>query len=122
MFYFRIKEFCSILCIFGKTWLYIVLHDFYYSSIILGSFSILLFPKLCWHIGLTPNWRRVSGGLVCGRLKIFASLSKREGLHRTRYPIHVYCILWVDSSDLYGSCPQIIASEYTANAVINTHK
>ena len=35
-----------------------MLHDFnltYYSSIILGSFSILLFPKLCWHIGLTPN-------------------------------------------------------------------
>ena len=58
MFYFRIKEFCSILCIFGKMWLYIVLHEFnlaYYSSIILGSFSILLFPKLCWHIGLTPN-------------------------------------------------------------------
>ena len=58
MFYFRIKEFCSILCIFGKTWLYIVWHDFnltYYSSIILGSFSILLFPKLCWHIGLTPT-------------------------------------------------------------------
>ena len=58
MFYFRIKEFYSILCIFGKTWLYIVLHDFnltYYSSIILGSFSIPLFPKLCWHIGLTPN-------------------------------------------------------------------
>ena len=27
----------------------------YYSSIILGSFSILLFPKLCWHIGLTPT-------------------------------------------------------------------
>ena len=50
---------CSILCIFGKTWLYIVLHDFnliYYSSIILGSFSILLFPKLCWHIGLTPTY------------------------------------------------------------------
>ena len=57
MLYFRIKEFCSILCILGKTWLYIVLHDLnltYYSSIILGSFSILLFPKLCWHIGLTP--------------------------------------------------------------------
>ena len=56
--YFRIKEACSILCIFGKTWLYIVLHYFnltYYSSIILGSFSILLFPKLCWHIGLTPS-------------------------------------------------------------------
>ena len=56
-FYFRIKEFCNTLCIFGKTWHYIVLHDFnltYYSSIILGSFSILLFPKLCWHIGLTP--------------------------------------------------------------------
>ena len=34
-----------------------MLHDFnltYYSSIILGSFSTLLFPKLCWHIGLTP--------------------------------------------------------------------
>ena len=58
MFYFIIKEFCSISCIFGKTWLYIVLHDFiltYYSSIILDSFSILLFPKLCWHIGLTPT-------------------------------------------------------------------
>ena len=44
------KEFCSILCIFGKTWLYIVLHDFnltYYSSIILGSSSILLaIPKI----------------------------------------------------------------------------
>ena len=42
----------------SKMWLDIVLHDFnltYYSSIILGSFSILLFPKLCWHIGLTPN-------------------------------------------------------------------
>ena len=50
------------------------------------------------------------------------SVSKREGLHRARYPIHVYCILWVDSSDLYGSCPQIIASEYTAIAVINTLK
>ena len=52
----EIKEFCSILYIFDKTWLYLVLHDFnltYYSSIILGSFSILLFPKLCWHIGLT---------------------------------------------------------------------
>ena len=39
-------------------WLYILLHDFnltYYSGIILGSFSILLFIKLCWHIGLTPN-------------------------------------------------------------------
>ena len=35
-----------------------VLHEFnltYYSSIILGSFSIVLFPKLCWHIGLTPK-------------------------------------------------------------------
>ena len=54
----QIKEFCRILCIFGKTWLYIVLHDFnltYYSSMILDSFSVLLFPKLCWHIGLTPN-------------------------------------------------------------------
>ena len=43
---------------FGKIWLYILLHDFnltYYSSIILDSFSILLFPKLCWHIGLTPS-------------------------------------------------------------------
>ena len=43
---------------FGKTWPYIVLHDFnltYYSSITLHSFSILLFPKLCWHIGLTPT-------------------------------------------------------------------
>ena len=42
---------------FWKTCLYKVLNDFnltYYSSIILGSFSILLFPKLCWHIGLTP--------------------------------------------------------------------
>ena len=61
MFYFRIKEFCNILCIFGKTWLYIVLHDFnlpYYSSIILDSFSILLFQKLCWHIGLTPNYHQ----------------------------------------------------------------
>ena len=58
-FYFRIKEFYSILCIIGKTWLSMVLHDFsltYYSSIILGSFSILLFPKLCWHVGLTPTW------------------------------------------------------------------
>ena len=66
MFNFRIKEFCSLLCIFSKTWLYIVLHDlnltyyssiilFFLSSIILGSFSILLFPKLCWHIGLTPS-------------------------------------------------------------------
>ena len=38
---------------------FIVLHDFnltYYSSIILGYFSILLFPKLCWHIGLTPSY------------------------------------------------------------------
>ena len=50
------------------------------------------------------------------------SLSKREGLHRTRYLIHVYCILWVDSSDLYGSCPQVIASEYAATVVINTLK
>ena len=41
MFYFRIKQLCSMLCIFGKTWLYIVLHDFnltYYSSIILASY------------------------------------------------------------------------------------
>ena len=63
MFYFRIKECYSILCIFGKTWLYIALHDFnltYYSSIILGSFSILLFPKLCWHIGLTPTRSHLS--------------------------------------------------------------
>ena len=55
---------CSTLCIFGKTRLYIVLHDFnltYYSSIILGSFSILLFPKLCWYIGLTPS------DLLCNR-------------------------------------------------------
>ena len=45
----ELKEFCSILCIFGKTWLYIVLHDFnltYYSSIILGPFSILFIPKI----------------------------------------------------------------------------
>ena len=58
MLYFRINEFCSILRIFGKILLYTVLHDFnltYYSSIILGSFSILSFPKLCWHIGLTPS-------------------------------------------------------------------
>ena len=57
MFYFKIQEICSILCIFGKTWLCLVWYDFnltYYSSIILGSLSILLFPKLCWHIGLTP--------------------------------------------------------------------
>ena len=69
--YFRIKEFCSILCIFGKTWLYIVLHDFnltYYSSIILGSFSILLFPKLCWHIGLTPSSDQ---SLLLFKFKIF---------------------------------------------------
>ena len=69
--YFRIKEFCSILCIFGKTWLYIVLLDFnvtYYSSIILGSFNTLLFPKLCWHIGLTPTPRYIegAGGLPLG--------------------------------------------------------
>ena len=54
----NLKNLCSILCIFGKTWHYIVMHDFnltYYSSIILGSFSILLLPKLCWHIGLTPT-------------------------------------------------------------------
>ena len=34
------------------------LHDLilsYYSSIILNSFSILLFPTLCWHISLTPS-------------------------------------------------------------------
>ena len=58
----ELKNFCSILYIFGKTWLYIVLDDFnltYYSSIILGSFSILLFPKLCWHIGLTPTHKAV---------------------------------------------------------------
>ena len=54
----ELKQFYSVMCIFGKIWLDIVLHDFnltYYSSIILGSFSILLFPKLCWHIGLTPS-------------------------------------------------------------------
>ena len=61
MFYFNIKEICSILCIFGKTRVCLVLHDFnltYCSSIILGSFTILLFPKLCWHIGLTPKKNR----------------------------------------------------------------
>ena len=38
----------------------------YYSSIILNSFSILLFPKLCWHIGLTPsnNNAKVDGGAL----------------------------------------------------------
>ena len=56
-----IKECCSILYFWQNLALYIiVLHDFnltYYSSIILGSFSILLFPKLCWHnIRLTPNY------------------------------------------------------------------
>ena len=48
-------------CVFLAKLLYIVLHDFnltYYSIIILGSFSILLFPKLCWHIGLTPTCTR----------------------------------------------------------------
>ena len=58
----ELKKFFSILCIFGNIWLYIVLHDFnltYYSSFILGSFSILLFPKLCWHIGLTPIGQQV---------------------------------------------------------------
>ena len=76
MFYFWIKGFCSILCIFGKTWLYIVFHDFnltYYSSIIVGSFSILIFPKLCRHIGLTPIdvWYMIIESIVmlkwCGR-------------------------------------------------------
>ena len=46
------------MCIFAKLGFIIVLHDFNltdYSSIILGSFTILLFPNLCWHIGLTPN-------------------------------------------------------------------
>ena len=28
----------------------------YYSSIVLDSFSVLLFPKLYWHIGLTPKY------------------------------------------------------------------
>ena len=58
---------CCIFCIFGKTWLYIGLHDCnltYYSSIILGSFSILLFPKLCWHIGLTPTQWQSRGSSV----------------------------------------------------------
>ena len=56
-----------VYCVCGKTWLYIVLHDFnltYYSSIIHGSFSILLFPKLCWHIGLTPSVHGVILSLV----------------------------------------------------------
>ena len=46
-------------CVFlAKLGIIMVLHEFnltYYSSIILGSFCILLFQKLCWHIGLTPN-------------------------------------------------------------------
>ena len=45
MFTSELKTFVAY-CVFGKTWLYIVLHDFslsYYSSIILDSFSILLF-------------------------------------------------------------------------------
>ena len=44
-----------VYCVFLAKFL--VLHDFnltYYSNVILDSFSILLFPKLCWHIGLTP--------------------------------------------------------------------
>ena len=61
-------------------------------------------------------------GWYVGGWKFLDSLSKREGLHRTRYLVHVYCILWVDSRDLEASCPHIIASEYTATAVINTLK
>ena len=57
MFTSELKDFVAY-CIFLAKLGYIVLHDFnltYYSSITLGSFSILLFPKLCWHIGLTPK-------------------------------------------------------------------
>ena len=40
----------------------------YYSSIILGSFSVMLFPKLCWHIGLTL----IKG--ICNHLKAIRAL------------------------------------------------
>ena len=54
----ELKNFVAYCVFLAKLGFIIVLHDFnltYYSSIILGSFSILLFPKLCWHIGLTPS-------------------------------------------------------------------
>ena len=57
----ELKSFAAY-CVFVAKRDYIVLHDFnltYYSSIVLGSFSILLFPKLCWHIGLTPKVKSV---------------------------------------------------------------
>ena len=50
-----LKKFVAY-CVFLKTWISLVLHDFnltYYSIVILGSFTILLFPN--WHIGLTPS-------------------------------------------------------------------
>ena len=55
----ELKNFVTY-CVFlaKRSFIIIVLHVLnltYYSNIILGSFSILLFPKLCWNIGLTPN-------------------------------------------------------------------
>ena len=40
-FYFRIKEFYSTLCIFGKTWLYVVLHDINLTYYIPALFLVL---------------------------------------------------------------------------------
>ena len=54
----ELKIFVAYYVFLAKFDFIIVLYDFnltYYFSIILGSFSILLFPKLRWHIGLTPN-------------------------------------------------------------------
>ena len=62
----------------------------YYSSIILDSFSFLLFPKLCWHIGLTPN---------CDQ-KISPCISSRVLCELTAmllwYPHHLYDWVYMD--------------------------
>ena len=47
-FFFKTKEFCSILCILAKPGFIIVLHDFnlaYNSNIILGSLNPII-PKI----------------------------------------------------------------------------
>ena len=40
---------------YAFNWL-LCLNLYYYSSIILNSFYTLLFPKLCWHIRLSPSY------------------------------------------------------------------
>ena len=89
----ELKNFVTY-CVFGKTWLYIVLHDFnltYYSSIILGSFSILLFPKLCWHIGLTPIWRHTLLGYVELRVAVYIYTHAK----------HIYAHVYTNTAHMY---------------------